>query len=82
MNLAIFLIIGAVAGWLAGLLTKGKGSGLIWNIIMGCIGSIVGGMMFEVLGIQFTNQLFGEIATATAGAVVLIFIGRFIFGRK
>lgn len=82
MNLIIFLAIGAVAGWLAGLLTKGKGSGLIWNIIMGCIGSIVGGFMFDVIGIQFSSPLLGAIATATAGAVVLIFLSRFILGKR
>ncbi len=81
MNILIFIIIGAIAGWLAGLLTKGKGSGLIWNILMGCIGSIVGGMMFDILGVEFTRPFIGAIITATVGAIVLIFLGRILFGR-
>lgn len=72
-SLIIFLIIGAVAGWLAGLLMKGRGFGLLGNIIVGIIGAILGGFLFGVLGIV-AGGLIGSIVTATVGAVVLLFL--------
>jgi uncharacterized membrane protein YeaQ/YmgE (transglycosylase-associated protein family) len=74
-SLVIFLAIGAVAGWLAGVLMKGGGFGLIVDIIVGIIGAVVGGMIFSALGIS-AGGLFGAIVTATVGAVVLIFVIR------
>jgi uncharacterized membrane protein YeaQ/YmgE (transglycosylase-associated protein family) len=72
-SLLIFLAIGAVAGWLAGLLTKGAGFGLLGNIVVGIIGALVGGWLFGVLGIT-AGGLIGAILMATAGAVVLLLI--------
>ena len=65
--LIIFLIIGAVAGWLAGTLIKGGGFGLLGNIVVGVIGAVIGGFLFGLLGIS-TGGLIGSIVTATVGA--------------
>ena len=73
MDIIIFLVIGAVAGWLAGTLMKGGGFGLLGNIIVGIIGSVVGGFVFGLLGIS-AGGLIGSIITATAGAALLLFI--------
>ncbi|NNC99169.1 MAG: GlsB/YeaQ/YmgE family stress response membrane protein, partial [Gammaproteobacteria bacterium] len=69
-GLLIFLAIGAIAGWLAGLLMKGGGFGLLGNIVVGVIGAILGGHVFSFLGIS-AGGLLGAIATATAGAALL-----------
>jgi uncharacterized membrane protein YeaQ/YmgE (transglycosylase-associated protein family) len=71
---AIFLGIGAVAGWLAGLLMKGGGFGLIGNIIVGIIGAIVGGYVFSYFGISVAAGIIGSIIKATAGASLLLLI--------
>jgi uncharacterized membrane protein YeaQ/YmgE (transglycosylase-associated protein family) len=76
-GLLIFLAIGAVAGWLAGVLMKGGGFGLLGDIIVGVIGAVIGGYLFGALGIQ-AGGLIGSIVTATVGAVVLLLIVRLI----
>lgn len=75
MNIIIFLIIGAIAGWLAGQLMKGSGFGLVGNILMGVIGSVVGGFLFDVLDIG-GGDLIWQIISATVGAVLVIFVAR------
>jgi uncharacterized membrane protein YeaQ/YmgE (transglycosylase-associated protein family) len=77
MDIIIFLVIGAVAGWLAGTLMRGGGFSLLGNIIIGIIGSVVGGFVFGLLGIS-AGGLIGSIITATAGAALLLFILRII----
>jgi uncharacterized membrane protein YeaQ/YmgE (transglycosylase-associated protein family) len=72
-SLLVFLAIGAVAGWLAGVLMKGGGFGLLGNIIIGIIGAVIGGAVFGMLGIS-AGGLVGSIVTATAGAAILLFI--------
>jgi uncharacterized membrane protein YeaQ/YmgE (transglycosylase-associated protein family) len=72
-----WIVIGAIAGWLGSLIMKGGSSGLLRNIIIGIIGAILGGWLLGLLGIAF-GGIFGTIATATIGAVVLIFITRLI----
>lgn len=76
-SLLIFLLIGAVAGWLGGLLIKGGGYGLLGNIVIGVVGAVVGGSIFNALGIA-AGGLLGAIFTATVGAVVLLFIVRLV----
>ena len=76
-SLLIFLAIGAVAGWLAGVLMSGGGFGLLGDIVVGIIGALVGGVLFGALGIS-AGGLVGAIVTATVGAVVLIFLLRLI----
>ena len=77
MDLLYFLLVGAVAGWLAGQVMKGRGFGTLWNIILGIIGGIIGGWLFGVLGISAGGGLLGSIITAAVGAVVLIFVAGF-----
>ncbi|HMP77766.1 MAG TPA: GlsB/YeaQ/YmgE family stress response membrane protein [Kiritimatiellia bacterium] len=72
-QLVVFLLIGGVAGWLAGLITKGGGFGLTGNVIAGVIGAILGGWLFGVLGISIGGKWVGPLVTATAGAVLLLF---------
>ncbi len=72
--LLIFLAIGAVAGWLAGTLIKGGGFGLLGNIVVGVVGAIIGGYVFDLLGISLGAGLVGSIITATAGAALLLFM--------
>ena len=72
-QLVVFLLIGGVAGWLAGLIMKGGGFGIVGNIVAGVIGAVLGGWLFGVLGISVSGQWVGPLVTATAGAVVLLF---------
>jgi uncharacterized membrane protein YeaQ/YmgE (transglycosylase-associated protein family) len=69
VSILVFLAIGAVAGWIAGQLMKGGGFGLLGNIIIGIVGSFVGGFLF---GRFISGGLIGAIVTATLGAVVLL----------
>ncbi len=70
-SLLILLFVGAVAGWLAGLIWKGGGFGLLWNIIIGVAGAFIGGYLFKLLGISF-HGIIGSIAAALAGALILL----------
>jgi uncharacterized membrane protein YeaQ/YmgE (transglycosylase-associated protein family) len=69
VSILVFLVIGAVAGWIAGQLMKGGGFGLVGNVIIGVIGSFVGGFLF---GRYISGGLIGSIVTATLGAIVLL----------
>lgn len=73
MSLVTFLLIGAVAGFLAGNLLRGGGFGLVGNIIVGILGAFVGGFLSPLLGIYFSG-IIGSIIMATLGAVVLLLI--------
>ena len=68
------IIIGAIIGWLAGQLMKGKGFGLLGNIVVGILGAIIGGWLTDALNISLGSGLLRNIITGTLGAVVLIFI--------
>ncbi|MGD8726696.1 MAG: GlsB/YeaQ/YmgE family stress response membrane protein [Gemmatimonadales bacterium] len=74
MELLGFLLIGAVAGFLAGRIMKGKGFGLIGNVVVGVIGAVVGGFLFGLLGISTGSGVLGSLITATVGAIVLLFL--------
>ena len=78
MDLLWFLIVGLVAGWLAGVLVKGGGFGVIGDIVVGVIGAVLGGWLFSTLGASTGGGLVGSIVVATVGAVVLLFIVRLI----
>jgi uncharacterized membrane protein YeaQ/YmgE (transglycosylase-associated protein family) len=73
MHFIVFLIIGGIAGWLAGLLIKGKGFGLLGNIVIGIIGGLIGGFLFNLLRIS-AGGLVGAFITAFVGAVVLVYV--------
>ena len=70
-SLIAFLLIGLVAGWLAGLIMKGGGFGLIGNLIVGVIGAFIGGFVFSLLGVS-AGGLLGAIVTATVGAAAVM----------
>lgn len=72
ISLLVFLAIGALVGWLAGTLVKGKGFGLPGNIVVGVVGAVLGGFIFGLLGIT-TGGLLGAIVMATIGAVILLY---------
>ena len=73
MNIIIFLAIGAIAGWLAGTLMKGRRSGLIGNMLIGIAGAFIGGFVFKLVGLS-ASGLIGSIITATAGAAILLWL--------
>jgi uncharacterized membrane protein YeaQ/YmgE (transglycosylase-associated protein family) len=77
-TLIIWLIVGAVAGWLAGLVVRGGGFGLVGNIIVGIIGAFLGGWLFGVGGISIGAGIINTIFTAFIGAVVLLLLVRVI----
>ncbi|MEA2413391.1 MAG: hypothetical protein QOI58_48 [Thermoanaerobaculia bacterium] len=77
-SLIWFLIIGAIAGWLAGLVMKGRGFGLLGDIIVGIIGAFLGGWLFSKLGVSFGGGLAGSLIVAFLGAVILLFLVRLI----
>lgn len=74
--LIIFLLIGAIAGWLAGLLVRGFGFGLLGNIVIGIIGAFLAGWLLPALGVSFSvvNPIVTSILYAMIGAVVLLVI--------
>jgi len=72
--LLIFLVIGAIAGWLAGIIMRGGGFGLIGNIIVGVIGAFIGGYLLPRLGISVGGGWIDQIVSALIGAVILLFI--------
>jgi uncharacterized membrane protein YeaQ/YmgE (transglycosylase-associated protein family) len=76
--LIITLIIGAVAGWLAGQIVKGYGYGLIGNIIIGIVGAFVASLLLPSLGVSLGGGILGAIISATIGAVILLFLIRLI----
>lgn len=76
-SLLIWLIIGALAGWLAGLAVKGYGFGLLGNIVVGILGAVVGGWLFNLLGIA-TTGIIGAVIGATIGAIFMLFIIRLL----
>lgn len=75
LSLMVFLLIGALAGWLAGLVMKGRGYGLWGNMGLGVVGAFVGGLLIRFLGLASQGTV-GDLVTATLGAVVLIAVVR------
>ena len=76
-SLILFLVIGLVAGWLASRIMKGKGFGLIGDLIIGVIGAILGGWLFGFLGIT-VGGIIGSLVTALVGAIVFLYLLRII----
>ena len=77
MDILYFILIGIVAGWLAGVLMKGGGFGLLGNLVLGVIGAVVGGFAFGLLGLSATGMM-GKLVTATVGAILFIALLRVI----
>ena len=72
-GLIFTLVIGAVAGWLAGKIMKGRGFGILGNIVVGVVGAVLGGFLFGLLGVS-AGGMAGSLVTATVGAIVLLWI--------
>ena len=70
----IILIVGAVAGWLAGQIVRGMGFGLIGNIVVGIVGAFIAGWLLPRIGIVIGGSMIASIINATIGAVVLLVI--------
>lgn len=77
-SLIAILIIGAIAGWLAGLIMKGGGFGLLGNIVMGIVGAFVADLVLPAIGLGLGAGLLGNIVNATIGAVIVIFLIRLV----
>jgi uncharacterized membrane protein YeaQ/YmgE (transglycosylase-associated protein family) len=77
-SLIIMLIVGAIAGWLAGQIVRGFGFGLIWNMVIGIIGAFIGVWLLRQLGFMPFAGFIGSIVNATIGAVILLVIVGFI----
>ncbi len=75
-SLIWFLLIGLIAGWLAGKVMRGGGFGIVGDMIVGVIGALIGGWLFGVLGIGLGLGIIGAIITAFVGAVILLAILR------
>jgi uncharacterized membrane protein YeaQ/YmgE (transglycosylase-associated protein family) len=78
MNVLWFLLVGVIAGWLAGVLVKGGGFGLIGDLLVGIIGALIGGLLFSSLAGLAGGGLLGSILVATLGAVLLLVVLRVI----
>ncbi len=71
-----FLLIGGLIGWLAGIIVKGRGFGILGDILVGVVGALLGGWLFSALGISTYSSL-GALITALIGAVILVALTRF-----
>lgn len=78
MNFIWFIIVGLVAGWLAGVIMKGGGFGVVGDIVVGIIGALIGGWLFSTMGVSAGGGLLGAIIVALIGAIILIFLLRLI----
>ena len=80
MGFILWLIIGGIAGWIAGKVMRGGGFGILGNIVVGIVGAVIGGFLFSLLGLS-SNGLIGSLVVATIGAIILLWIvANFPFG--
>jgi uncharacterized membrane protein YeaQ/YmgE (transglycosylase-associated protein family) len=77
MEFLWFILIGILAGWLAGKLSKGRGFGLVGNLVVGVIGALLGGLVFRILQLS-AHGFIGSLVTATVGALLLLWLLRFV----
>jgi uncharacterized membrane protein YeaQ/YmgE (transglycosylase-associated protein family) len=78
-GIIIWLIIGAIAGWLAGQIMKGgSGYGLVGDIVLGIVGAVVAGWLLPRVGIYIGGGILGDIINATIGAMIVIFVVRMV----
>lgn len=77
-NLLVFLLIGIIAGFLAGKIMKGSGFGVLGDLVVGIVGAVLGGWLFGTLGVGIGGGIIAEIIVATIGALLLLFLIRLI----
>lgn len=82
-NIVVFIIVGIIAGFLAGLVVMGRGRGWFWNLIIGILGAIIGGWIANELHISINlgASIINQIVIAFVGAVILLLIWRLLFHR-
>jgi uncharacterized membrane protein YeaQ/YmgE (transglycosylase-associated protein family) len=73
-SVIVWLIVGAIAGWLAGLIVKGAGFGLLGNIVIGIIGAVLAGWLLPQLGVSLGTGIIGAIINAVIGGVIVLVI--------
>jgi len=78
MGFLTWIVVGLIAGWLAGKVMKGGGYGILFDIILGIVGGVIGGWIFGKLGINVGSGLIGSIVVAFVGAVILVGITRLL----
>ena len=81
INILLWILVGAVAGWVAGIIMRSNGS-LIRNIILGIVGAVAGGFIVKLFGIDIATFSWQGLLVAIGGACLLILIFRILFGRK
>jgi uncharacterized membrane protein YeaQ/YmgE (transglycosylase-associated protein family) len=82
MSYLWLIIIGAIAGWLAGQFMRGNGFGLLGDIVVGIIGAFIGGYLFRAVGVEIGHGLIGSLIVAFVGAVLLLFVVRLFTGHR
>jgi uncharacterized membrane protein YeaQ/YmgE (transglycosylase-associated protein family) len=80
-SMIIFLFVGLVSGWMASLLVEGRGLGLMMDLVLGIVGAFVGGALINVFGLV-SYGIWGTLATAVIGSVVLLLFSKIIFGAS
>lgn len=80
-SIVVILIVGIVAGWLAGLIVRGGGMGLIADFAVGIVGAFIGSWLLPRIGLILGTGLLSEIVNATIGAIILLLIIRLVTGR-
>lgn len=78
----MWIIISGFSGWIAGQIMKGRGYGILWNIIIGILGGYMGRFILDLLNISTGNDTIGVLITSVVGAIALIFVSGIISGRK
>ncbi|WP_456269945.1 GlsB/YeaQ/YmgE family stress response membrane protein [Kushneria sp. AK178] len=80
MSIILWLIIGGLAGWIAGKIMRGGGFGILGNIVVGIVGAVLGGAIFSMLGIG-SNNIIGSLVVAVIGSVILLWLVSLIKGK-
>jgi uncharacterized membrane protein YeaQ/YmgE (transglycosylase-associated protein family) len=81
-GLLAWLVVGLIAGWLAGKVVEGRGLGCLTDIVVGVVGAFVGGFVFGLLGFGGGFGFWGSIFVAFVGAVILLAVLRLLSGRR
>jgi uncharacterized membrane protein YeaQ/YmgE (transglycosylase-associated protein family) len=77
-GLIIFIIVGVVAGWLAGQVVRGGGFGLVGDLIVGVVGALIAGWLFPRIGLSLGGGIVGAIISSAIGAIILLFVIRLV----
>ena len=81
-SIIIIVVMGLVSGWLAGVIWKGSGFGIVGNIVIGVVGAFIGSWVFQQLGISIGHGILSSVISSVAGALILLFVIGLIKGRR